>query len=205
MKQPHNLKLSTWAQRQAPGLALVSHDITDPVFVDHNLVALLEDLETARALVSKWEFIDDRAGEIGLVVLGTEDPAATSRTDVDAAGVFADAGRKALRGGIPGAVVGAVLFAIVGATIGGAPLAAGLAVGGAFFIGVSTAVWAYVMATGATSAYEQSFVDQHVASLIAVSIHADDSRTIDKARENLEETGAVAVSVEPDGTSHRLN
>jgi len=179
--------------------------LTAPAFVDRNLIAILDDLGTARDLVSRGEFLEERVGDIGLVVLGTEDPALTPRTVLDAAGVLPDAGRKTLKGAIPGALVGAVLFGIVGAAIGGAPLAAGLAVGGAFFIGLSTAEWFYIIATRSTSAYEQSFVDSHVASLIAVSIHANDSRIIDRALEVLEKTGAIALSVDPDGTSRRLN
>jgi hypothetical protein len=95
-------------------------------------------------------------------------------------------------------VIGAVVFgAIVGlltwALFGGAPAVIGGAIGGALFGAGSVATWSYVIGTGQSPAYSDSFVDPEAVELVAVSVHAPDGGCIDAAREAIGDIDGLEV------------
>jgi hypothetical protein len=59
---------------------------------------------------------------------------------------------------------------------------AGAALGGAFFGFYSVAVWSFVIGTGQSEAYQQSFIDPDAAEAIVVALHVEDPALIEQAR-----------------------
>lgn len=176
------IPVSDWVRRHRPDLEPLVNTDPDPVLLEENLVAFAPDPATGRDVALAFERTRTHHSEVGTVVLGS--PEHVRPPSPDAEKVTEDAVRKALVGAAIGAVVFAVIIGFVSWVLfGGAPAVIGGAIGGAFFGAGAVATWNYVIGTGQSPAYRESFVDPEAVELVAVSVHAHDAACIEAARE----------------------
>ena len=166
---------------QRPDLHPVVNADPDPTLLEHNLVALTTDPGVARDVALAFERVRSDLSELGTVSLGRGDR--STRPAVDAENVTAHAAKRAGLGAVIGAVVGGVAIGLSSWLLFGATAAvAGAVVGGALFGAGVAAVWSFVIGTGQSAAFSDSFVDPALIDIVAVSVHADDPSCIDDAR-----------------------
>jgi hypothetical protein len=122
-----------WAQAKIPHLSEVSNSNPDATLRRHNLVAVTDDVETARVIALDFERTTSPDQDTTMLVLGHAVDRASTH-EVDPEGVVTHAARRSLLGGIPGAVVFALVIGLgVWLITGNAGVTAGAAVGAAFF------------------------------------------------------------------------
>jgi hypothetical protein len=179
------VKLAVWAHHHAPHLSEVSNSNPNATLQRHNLVAITDDIEAARAVALDFERTTPEDNDTTMVVLGH----AVDREDTheaDPEGVTAHAARRSLIGGVPGAVIGALVIGLgVWLITQSGAATAGAAIGGAIFGFYVTAVWSYVIGTGQSEAYQQSFIDPDAADAIVVALHVEDPALIEQARRSV--------------------
>lgn len=177
------IRMTEWARRQAPHLSEVSGTTPDPELEEHNLVAVTHDVDTAREVALAFERARTTDSEVSTVVLGHP----VDRTDrplADPEGVTTHAARRAAMGAVPGAVVGAVVIGLAVFLISGSgPGLVGAVIGGALFGAGVAAVWGFVIGTGQSRAYQQSFVDPEASDVVFVSVHAADEGCVTAAED----------------------
>lgn len=179
------VNFTEWAQTKIPHLREVSNSNPDATLRRHNLVAITDDVETARVIALDFERTTSADYDTTMLVLGHAVDRA-SNNDVDPEGVVTHAARRSLLGGIPGAVVFALVIGLgVWLVTGHAGVTVGAAVGAAFFGFYSTAVWSFVIGTGQSEAFQQSFVDPDAADAILVAFHAEDRPCVEEARRSV--------------------
>jgi hypothetical protein len=176
------VKLTVWARHHAPHLSEVSNSNPDATLQRHNLVAITDDIEAARVVALDFERTTSPDNDTTMLVLGhSVDRESTHETDPE--GVTGHAARRMLIGGIPGAIVFAAIIGVgVWLMTRNAAVTAGGAIGAAFFGFYSTAVWSFVIGTGQSEAYQQSFIDPDAADAVIVALHVDDRSFIEQAR-----------------------
>lgn len=179
------VNFTEWAQTKIPHLSQVSNSNPSASLLRHNLVAVTADAETARAIALDFERSSSDDTDVSMLVLGHAEDR-ESKHQADPEGVTTHAAKRGLLGGIPGAVVAALIIGVgvwlvtdsfaatIGATIGGAIFG--------FYVG---AVWSYVIGTGQSDAYTQSFVDPDAADAILVAFHSDDPTPVDEVRQSV--------------------
>jgi hypothetical protein len=174
--------LAAWAHHHAPHLHEVSNSNPTATLQRHNLVAITDDVEAARAVALDFERTTPEDNDTTMLVLGhSVDRESTHEADPE--GVTAHAARRSLIGGVPGAVVFALVIGLgVWLITRNAGVTAGAALGGAFFGFYSVAVWSFVIGTGQSEAYQQSFIDPDAAEAIVVALHVEDPALIEQAR-----------------------
>jgi hypothetical protein len=97
-------------------------------------------------------------------------------------------------GGVPGALIGALIVGLGAFALSREPaLLAGGAIGGAFFGFFVAAVWSFVIGTGQSKAYQDSYVDPETADVCVVALHADDPDTVAVAEHSIEGTDGVRL------------
>jgi len=174
--------LTAWAHQHAPHLSEVSNSNPKATLGRHNLVVITGDLAAARVVALDFERTSGNDADTTMLVLGH----AVSREatlQIDPEGVTSQAARRTLLGGIPGAVVCSLIIGLgVWFVAESAAAALAGAVGGAIFGFYVTAVWSFVIGTGQSEAYQQSFIDPDAADAIVVAITVDDHALIDQAR-----------------------
>ena len=174
-----------WAHRHAPHLAEVSNSNPGATWRRHNLAAITDDLEVARAVALDFERAGGNDADTTMVVLGHPVDRA-DRNQADPEGVTTHAARRSLLGGLPGAAVFALIAGLgVWLLTENAAATAGAAIGGAIFGFFVTAVWSFVIGTGQSEAFQQGFVDPEAADSIVVALHADATEPVDTARRAL--------------------
>jgi hypothetical protein len=174
--------LVAWANHHAPHLCEVSNSNPTATLQRHNLVAITDDVEAARAVALDFERTTPEDNDTTMLVLGhSVDRESTHEADPE--GVTAHAARRSLIGGVPGAVVFALVIGLgVWLITGHAGVTAGAALGASFFGFYSVAVWSFVIGTGQSEAYQQSFIDPDAAEAIVVALHVEDPTLIEQAR-----------------------
>lgn len=188
----HGIAVSAWIRQHRPDLEPLVNTDPDPVLLEDNLVAFAPDPATGRDVALAFERTRTDHAEIGTVVLGS--PTRVPPPAADAEKVTGDAARKALIGAVIGAVVFATIIGLLTWVLfGGAPAVIGGAIGGALFGAGSVATWGYVISTGQSSAYSDSFVDPEAVELVAVSVHARDGGCIDAARDAIGDIDGLEV------------
>ena len=180
-----SLTLTEWARRQAPRLTEVSNSNPNATLLDHNLVAITNDIEAARVVALDFERTTENDADTTMLVLGhAVDREATHQTDPE--GVTGHAARRTLLGGIPGAVIGAAILGLgVWLITRSAGITAGAAVGGAIFGFYAAGVWSYVIGTGQREAYPDGFIDPAAADAIVVALHLDDREMLAEVRRSV--------------------
>jgi len=175
--------MTEWARRQAPHLSEVSGTTPDPELEEHNLVAVTHDLDKAHSVARAFERVRLADSEISTVVLG-HPVDRTERKSADPEGVTGHAAKWAGLSAIPGAVIGALVIglAVFFITDSG-PGTIGAAIGGAFFGAYVSGTWGFVIGTGQSRAYEQSFVDPKATDVVFVSVHSSDESLLRAAEE----------------------
>ena len=175
--------IAAWAHRQAPHLAEVSNSNPNATWRRHNLAAITDDLEVARAVALDFERAADGDTDTTMVVLGH--PVDREDSDqVDPEGVTSHAARRIMTGGLPGAAICAAIIGLgVWFVTESAAATAGAAIGGAIFGFFVTAVWSFVIGTGQSQAYQEGFVDPEAADAIFVTLTVDDRATVETARQ----------------------
>lgn len=104
----------------------------------------------------------------------------------DPEGVTAHAAKRTLVGGVPGAVIAALIIGVgVWLVTESVPATLAAALGGAIFGFYVAAVWSYVIGTGQSRAFQESFVDPDAADAIIVAFHADEQSPVDDARASI--------------------
>lgn len=175
------IRMTEWARRQAPHLSEVSGTTPDPELEEHNLVAVTHDIEVARSTALAFERARLADSEVSTVVLGHPVGAHGS---ADPEGVTGHTARWAGLSAIPGAVIGALVIGLAVYLITGSGAGTvGAAIGGALFGAYVTGTWGFVIGTGQSRAYEQSFVDPEATDVAFVSVHAADESHIRAAEE----------------------
>jgi hypothetical protein len=194
------LDFHEWVRAQAPHLRRLSGSEPSPSLQRHNLVVVLEDPEIARSVALTLERSKVENASIGTLVLGhPESPEDVE--EIDSQGVTTHAAKRAVIGGLPGAVIAAAViglgvFLITGSWAG----ALGGALGGAIFGWYTMAVWSFVVGTGQSPAYRQSFVDPDATDLVIVSVHADDKACVDEAERSIADVDGIRLHrVDGDG------
>ncbi len=174
--------LTAWARRHAPHLSEVSNSNPNATLLHHNLVAISDDIETARVIALDFERTSTNDTDTTMLVLGH--PVAREAThEADPEGVTAHAARRIAFGGIPGAVIGALVIGLgVWLMTGSGPITVGAVIGGAFFGFAVTSVWSFIIGTGQSRAYQQGFIDPDAAEAIIVALHVEDPSLIEQAR-----------------------
>jgi hypothetical protein len=179
---PDPVNFTTWARTMVPHLSEVSNSNPNAILQRHNLVAVTDDVETARAVALDFERTTSPDHATTMLVLGhAVDRESTHEADPE--GVTTHAARRSLIGGVPGAVIGALVIGLgVWLITGNAAVTAGAALGGAIFGFYVSAVWSFVIGTGQSEAYQQSFIDPDAAEAIVVALHVEDPALIEQAR-----------------------
>jgi hypothetical protein len=176
------MSVREWALAGAPHLSEVSNSDPTAEFRRHNLVAITDELDVARAVALDFERSSEADADTTTVVLGHA-VSREAKGEADPEGVTSHAARRTLLGGVPGAVACALIIALgVWLITGSAAATAGAALGGAVFGFYVTAVWSFVIGTGQSQAYQQGFVDPDAADAIIVVLHVDDPATVEQAR-----------------------
>jgi hypothetical protein len=182
---PDPVNFTTWARTMVPHLSEVSNSNPNAILQRHNLVAVTDDVETARAVALDFERTTSPDHATTMLVLGhAVDRESTHEADPE--GAVKHAARRTLLGGIPGAVVFALVIGLgVWLMTGNAAVTAGGAIGGAIFGFYVTAVWSFVIGTGQSEAYQQSFIDPDAADAVVVALHVEDPSLIEQARRSV--------------------
>jgi hypothetical protein len=103
--------LVAWAHHHAPHLCEVSNSNPTATLQRHNLVAITDDVEAARAVALDFERTTPEDNDTTMLVLGhSVDRESTHEADPE--GVTAHAARRSLIGGVPGAVVFALVIGL---------------------------------------------------------------------------------------------
>ncbi len=187
------MTVSSWAHRQAPHLSEVSNSNSNAVLKRHNLVAITDDLETARVVALDFERITANDSDTTMLVLGHAVDRESTH-EVDPEGVTTHAARRTLLGGIPGAIVFALVIGLgVWLVTESGAATAGAAVGAAIFGFYSTAVWSFVIGTGQSEAYQQGFIDPDAADAVIVALHVEDHSLIEQARQAVSSENKVRL------------
>jgi hypothetical protein len=187
-----DIAVSDWIRRRRPDLHVLVNADPDPALRSHNLVAFTDDPDRARTVALEFERVRTDLSEVGTVALGHADR--STRPAVDPENVAAHAARTALRGALVGALLGALVIGLGSwALVGGGAALVGGVVGGALFGAGVAAVWSYVIGTGQSPAYRESFVDPDLVEVVAVSVHADDAACIDAACEAVADVDGVEL------------
>lgn len=164
----------------------------DPVLLDDNLVAFVDSPARGRDVALAFERTRTDHAEIGTVVLGPAD--GPQRSADDAEEFTRHAGRRALYGAIVGAVIFATVIGLLSwALFGGAAAVIGAAIGGAVFGAGSGATWSYVIGTGQSPAYRESFAAPDAVEMVAVSVHANGPDCVDAARDAIADVDVVDI------------
>jgi hypothetical protein len=179
------LDFNDWVRAQVPNLRTLSASEPSPSLQRHNLVVVVEDTDIARSVALTLERSKVENASLGTLTLGHPEPTDEVQ-EIDSQGVTSHAAKRAIIGGVPGAIVfaaviGLGIFWITGSWAG----ALGGALGGAFFGWYAVAVWSFVLGTGQSPAYRQSFVDPDATDVVIVSVHADDKACIDEAERSI--------------------
>jgi hypothetical protein len=162
------IELRNWSQQLLPGLCELSNSDPSATLGEANLVVVTEDPPTAQDIARRLEHVD---AQVTSITFGRARQDEALKT-VDPEGVTAHAARRAGVGALIGAIVGAVIIgAGAGLLAGSGTAAAGAAIGGALFGAFAGAVWNFVIGTGQSDAYRESFVDQaeSIVTVVAVS------------------------------------
>lgn len=176
------VNFTDWAKSYAPNLSEVSNSNPSATLLRHNLVAMTDDLEAARAVALDFERASDDNYDTTMVVLGHAEVREDSH-EFDPEGVFEHAAKRSLMGGVPGAAIGAVVIGLaVFLLTRSAAATVGAAIGGAIFGFFLMGLWSFGIGTGRSEAYQQTFVDPDAADCIFVTIHSEDPSVIDTAR-----------------------
>lgn len=187
------MTVSSWAHRQAPHLSEVSNSNPNAVLQRHNLVAITDDLETARVVALDFERTTANDSDTTMLVLGHAVDRESTH-EVDPEGVTSHAARRTLLGGIPGAIVFALVIGLgVWLVTESGAATAGAAVGAAIFGFYSTAVWSFVIGTGQSEAYQQGFIDPDAADAVIVALHVEDHSLIEQARQSVSSENRVRL------------
>jgi hypothetical protein len=179
------------AERLVPHLDVVSTSQPEPTPGRHNVVAIVPDVEHARAAVLALESMEDDDARVGLVVMG-----ARPRDDVagiDPEGVTGSVAPRIVLGALAGAVVGALVVGGATALLADDSAVAGPAIGGAFLFGVFGAIWAVFARLGGSDAYRQTFVEPRTDAVALVSLHTDDRDAAAAGFERLRGAGPYTV------------
>jgi hypothetical protein len=184
--------VSEWIDQQRPDVHPIANADPDPTLLDHNLVVFTTDPAVARDVALAFERTRTDLSEVSTVSLGRGDH--STRPAVDAENVTTHAAKRAGLGAAIGAVVGAVVIGLGSWLLfGGTEAVIGAAIGGALFGAGVAAVWSYVIGTGQSAAFRDSFVDPELIDVVAVSVHADDPSCIDAAREAIADLSDIEV------------
>ena len=187
------IRMTEWARRQAPHLSEVSGSTPDPELEEHNLVAVTHDLDTAHSVALAFERVRLADSEVSTVVLG-HPVDRTERKTADPEGVTTHAAKWAGLSAIPGAVIGALVIGLaVFFVTDSAAGTIGAAVGGAFFGAYVSGTWGYVIGTGQSRAYEQTFVDPEATDVVFVSVHGSDESVVRAAEEAASEIEGIRL------------
>jgi hypothetical protein len=175
------LNFTSWA----PDLDEVSNSNPAATLRRHNLIAVTDDVEVAHAVALDFERVAENHSATTTLVLGhAVDREATHEADPE--GVATHAARRSMIGGVPGAVVGALVVGLgVWLMTGNGAVTLGGVIGGAIFGFYVSAVWSYVIGTGQSEAYQQSFIDPDAADAILVALHVEDRSLIERARRSV--------------------
>jgi hypothetical protein len=186
------VRVSEWVIGHRPELRLLSAADPDPVLLDDNLVAFVDTPARGRDVALAFERTRTDHAEIGTVVLGAPDGARSSVNDAEE--VTRHAGRRMLAGAIVGSVVCAAVIGMISWLLfGGAPAVIGAVVGGAAFGAGVGATWSYVIGTGQSPAYRESFADPSAVEAVAVSVHANGPDCVDAARAAIADLDVIEV------------
>lgn len=185
------VNFTTWAKAKIPHLSEVSNSNPSASLLRHNLVAVTGDAQTARAIALDFERGADDDTDFSMLVLGHAEDR-EDKHQADPEGVTTHAAKRGLLGGVPGAVVAALIIGIgVWLVTDSFAATAGAAIGGAIFGFYVGAVWSYVIGTGQSDAYTQSFVDPDAADAILVAIHSNDPSLVDEVRRSVGHSDGV--------------
>lgn len=176
------VNFTTWAKDKIPHLSEVSNSNPSATLLRHNLVAITDDAQLARAIALDFERGAGDDTDFSMLVLGhAENREDTHQADPE--GVTTHAAKRGLIGGVPGAIVAALVIGIgVWLVTDSFAATAGAAMGGAIFGFYAGAVWSYVIGTGQSDAFTQSFIDPAAADAILVAFHSNDPSLVDEVR-----------------------
>jgi hypothetical protein len=184
--------VSEWVSQRRPDLRLLTTADPDPVLLADNLVAFVDSPARGREVALAFERTRTDHAEIGTVVLGPTD--GPQRSADDAEEVTRHAGRRALYGAVVGAAVFATVIGLLSwALFGGAAAVIGAVIGAVVFGAGSGATWSYVIGTGQSPAYRETFADPDAVEAVAVSVHANGSDCVDTARDAIADIDVVEL------------
>jgi hypothetical protein len=191
------VSFTPWSTRLAPGLDEITNSNPNAVLLSHNLVAVTSDIDTAQKVALSFERIETTDTSVTSVVYGREKPESGmihGAPSADPEHVVGHAFKRAMIGGVPGAVIGALVVGLGAFALSREPaLLVGGAIGGAFFGFFVAAVWSFVIGTGQSRAYQDSYVDPETADVCIVALHADDAAVIGEAEQEVAGTDGVRL------------
>jgi hypothetical protein len=168
------------------GRRIVVESDPAPTWAAHNVVVTVDDPRVARHIIRDWERIDKADHEasdrrVALMIL------APPGSDVDDAGddraIARHALGRGLSGFVPGMLIGAVIVGLAAwLVVGSLTAALAGAGGGVAFGGPIGAVYAFVAASGWSSAYRESFVSRQPGARYAVTFHTGSPRSAEFAQ-----------------------
>ncbi len=191
--------LSQWARRYLPGrrtTAVPTNSTADPRLQEHNLIVTTDEPHEARAATLALEHAGIEHASLGAVVVTDESaPGHSNPTgEADPGGVTGHAVRRASKGAAIGIAVCAVAVGLATwfVTLSGTAALAG-AIGGAAFGAFVGSVWSFVIGTGHSPAFAETFADTDDADVTVTSVHTDDPDTVARAREAIGDIDGLTV------------
>jgi hypothetical protein len=191
------ISFAPWSTRFAPGLHELTNSNPNAVLSSENLVAITSDVDAAQKVALTFERATPPETAVTAIVYGRAKPDSglvDGAPAVDPEHVTGHAFQRAMIGGVPGALIGAIVVGLGAYAMSrSVTLLVGGALGGAVFGFFVAAVWSFVIGTGQSRAYQDSYVDPATADVAIVALHSEDPTVIDDARRQVDGTDGVRV------------
>jgi hypothetical protein len=214
-EEARGITLGEWVRRREPGLFVSAQSQPEPVLLEYNVIAAVHDPNESRELLRAWERIQPAEAGVGFIALSTpqadghmpiDEPGGPTRAAGDPQQVAGHAARRIVRGALPGGLLGAIVIGVIAGILapdGGNVLAAVL--GGAAIGFVAGAILSYVVSSGWSEAYKESFVEPAHTVVTYASIHSDDVELIRKAWKAADVPGGTMLCVNRNGRTLPLD
>jgi hypothetical protein len=187
---PEGMTLREFIHRQFAGLEIVSVSQPEPTLLDRNVVAVTDDVDQARQAVLTLEDLEIDDARLGFAVLDSPFSSSWTHSEegdgrTDSVGATRMVATRAVVGAMFGAIIGALVIGLAATILGGGGTGLAGAIVGAFAGAVLGAITTVFAGMGGSDAYRQTFLPPSSSQICLVSLHTNDRKEADLARDRL--------------------
>lgn len=158
----------------------------------YSVVAVMEDLDSARLLMEELEQQGVPPGSIGLE--GPTPPEHDEAPEeMPESSAFSDVSRSTVGGAVIGAVVGGILGAVLTIPFPELGLFWAMVLGAIFGGGIGLAAGGMAVAKFNSPAWRESYATAQPGDRVSVGVHAQDPRVVESAAELMRQSDALEV------------